>query len=130
MIDLVIYGKPIGKARPRFGRNKGTGKVVTFTPQKTKNYEQEIATTAQCAMFGKTLMEGPVKVEIKAFFHHKTKEGFHVSRPDLDNIVKAILDGLNGVVFQDDAAVAMLLASKQYVNDEAQERVEVVVDNV
>ena len=130
MIDLVIYGKPIGKARPRFGRNKGTGKVVTFTPQKTKNYEQEIATTAQCAMFGKTLMEGPLKVEIKAFFFHKTKEGFHVSRPDLDNIIKAILDGLNGVVFKDDASVAVVSASKSYVNSEEQERVEVVVDNV
>jgi Holliday junction resolvase RusA-like endonuclease len=130
MIDLVIYGKPIGKARPRFGRNKGTGKVVTFTPQKTKHYEQEIATTAQCAMFGKELMEGPVKVEIRAFFFHAKKTGSHVSRPDIDNIVKAILDGLNGVAFKDDAAVAMLLASKQYVNDEAQERVEVVVDNV
>jgi hypothetical protein len=130
MIDLVIYGKPIGKARPRFGRNKHTGKVVTFTPQQTKNYEQEIATTAQCAMFGKELMEGPLKVEIKAFFFHKTKEGFHVSRPDLDNIIKAILDGLNGVVFKDDASVAVLSASKSYVNSEEQERVEVVVDHV
>lgn len=130
MIDLVIYGKPIGKARPRFGRNKHTGKVVTFTPQKTKHYEQEIATTAQCAMFGKTLMEGPLKVEIKAFFFHKSKEGFHVSRPDMDNIIKAVLDGLNGVVFKDDASVAVVSAFKSYVNSEEQERVEVVVDNV
>ena len=128
MIDLVIYGKPIGKARPRFGRTR-SGKPVTYTPQQTKNYEQEIATTAQCAMTGKLLMEGPLKVEIKAFFFHKKKEGFHVSRPDLDNIIKAILDGLNGVVFNDDASVAVLAASKHYVNDEEQERVEVVVDN-
>jgi len=126
MIDLVIYGKPIGKARPRFGRNKHTGKVVTFTPQQTKNYEQEIATTAQCAMFGKTMFEGPVKVTIKAFFEHKTKTGWHTSRPDLDNIVKAVLDGLNGVVFADDAVVAQLVASKEY----GEERVEVQVENV
>lgn len=130
MIDLVIYGKPVGKARPRFGRNKGTGKVVTFTPRETKNYEQTIATTAQVAMFGKTLLEGPLKVELRVFFFHAKKTGPHVSRPDLDNVVKAILDGLNGVVFKDDAAVAMLLASKQYVNNEDDERVEVVVDNV
>lgn len=128
MIDLIIYGKPIGKARPRFGRTR-SGKPVTYTPQQTKNYEQEIATTAQCAMTGKLLMEGPLKVEIKAFFFHKKKEGLHVSRPDLDNIIKAILDGLNGVVFNDDASVAVLAASKHYVNDEEQERVEVVVDN-
>lgn len=130
MIDLIIYGKPIGKARPRFGRNKHSGKVVTFTPQKTKNYEQEIAMTAQCAMMGKLLMEGPLKVEIHAYFFHKSKDGYHVSRPDLDNVIKAILDGLNGIVFSDDASVAMLLASKKYVSSEEDERVEVVVDNV
>ena len=129
MIDLVIYGKPVGKGRPRFGRTK-SGAPVTYTPEKTKQYEQEISTTAQCAMFGKMMMEGPVKVGIHAFFHHKTKTGFHASRPDLDNVVKAVLDGLNGVVFKDDAAVAKISASKQYVNDEEQERVEVVVDNV
>ena len=130
MIDLVIWGKPIGKARPRFGRNKYSGKVVTFTPQATKNYEQEIATTAQCAMFGKALMEGPVKVTICAFFSHKTKEGWHTSRPDIDNVVKAVLDGLNGVVFKDDAAVAHVDATKKYVNDADQERVEIQVINV
>lgn len=130
MIDLVVYGKPIGKARPRFGRNKHSGKVVTFTPKATKDYEQEIATTAQCAMFGKMLMEGPLKVTITAFFLHKTKQGWHTSRPDIDNVVKAVLDGLNGVVFKDDAAVAHVDATKQYVNDEQMERVEIQVVNV
>lgn len=129
MIDLIIYGKPIGKGRPRFGRTK-SGKPVTYTPQETKNYEQTVATTAQVGMMGKMLLEGPVKVEIHAFFYHKTKTGSHASRPDLDNIIKAILDGLNGVVFKDDACVAVLLASKSYVNDEEEERVEVVVGNV
>jgi Holliday junction resolvase RusA-like endonuclease len=125
MIDLVIYGKPVGKARPRFGRNKKGG-VVTYTPQETKLYEQGVQTLAQVAMFGKSMLEGPVKVTIKAYFQHSKKTGWHISRPDLDNIVKAFLDGLNGTVFSDDAVVCQLVASKEY----GEERVEVQVENV
>ena len=129
MIDIVFHGTPIGKSRPRFGRTKAGG-VVTYTPQKTRDYERALKSFAQVAMIGKTVLEGPVKVTITAYFSHKTKTGWHVSRPDLDNIIKAILDGLNGVVFKDDACVSILLASKSYVNDEEEERVEVVVNNV
>lgn len=125
MIDLIIYGKPVGKARPRFGRNKKGG-VVTFTPRETKLYEDGVRSLAQIAMFGKEMFEGPVKVTIKAYFQHSKKTGWHSSRPDLDNVVKAILDGLNGIVFKDDAAVAHLIATKEY----GEERVEVQVDNV
>jgi Holliday junction resolvase RusA-like endonuclease len=124
MIDLVIYGKPVGKARPRFSRRGG--KVVTFTPRETQIYEQNIKSLAQVAMIGKDMFEGPVKVTIKAYFSHKKKTGWHVSRPDIDNIVKAILDGLNGIVFADDASVAQLVASKEY----GEERVEVQIENV
>jgi len=125
MIDIVIHGKPVGKARPRFGRKKDGG-AVTYTPRETKNYEQAVAALAQCAMMGKTLMEGPLRVTICAYFQHKTKIGYHTSRPDLDNIIKIILDGLNGVVFKDDASVVSIVAMKQY----GEERVEVMVDHV
>jgi Holliday junction resolvase RusA-like endonuclease len=124
MIDLVIYGKPVGKARPRFSRRGN--KVVTFTPRETQIYEQNVKSLAQVAMLGKAMLEGPVKVTITAYFAHKKKTGWHISRPDIDNVVKAILDGLNGVVFADDAVVAQLVASKHY----GEERVEVQVENV
>ena len=125
MIELVIHGKPVGKARPRFGRNKKGG-VVTFTPRETKLYEQGVKTLAQVAMFGKEMFDGPVKVTIKAYFKHSKKTGWHISRPDLDNVIKAILDGLNGVVFHDDSAVCQIVATKEY----GEERVEVQVDHV
>lgn len=126
MIEIVFHGTPIGKARPRFGRTK-SGQVVTFTPQKTRYYERDLRALAQVAMMGKTVLEGPVKVTLTAYFSHKTKTGWHVSRPDLDNIIKAVLDALNGIVFDDDAAVCELVASKKYDNEE---RVEVQVVNV
>jgi len=126
MIDIVFHGTPIGKSRPRFGRTKAGG-VVTYTPQKTRDYERALKSFAQVAMISKTMLEGPVKVTITAYFSHKTKTGWHVSRPDLDNIIKAVLDALNEVVFDDDAAVCELVAAKKYDNEE---RIEVQVVNV
>lgn len=126
MIDIVFHGTPIGKARPRFGRAKN-GNVVTYTPAKTKYFERDLRSLAQVAMMGKTVLEGPVKVTITAYFSRKTKTGWHTSRPDLDNIVKAVLDALNGIVFDDDSAVCELVASKKY---DGEERVEVQVNNV
>ena len=127
MIDAVIVGKPVSKGRPRFGRAKN-GNMVAYTPFKTRKYEQEVKSLFQIAMFGKAMLEGPVQVTITAYFTSKKKTGWHTSRPDLDNIIKVILDSMNGIVLQDDAAVAQIIASKQY--DEGEERVEVQIENV
>ena len=128
MIDIIFYGHPIGKGRPRFGRTGG-GAPVTYTPKKTKDYERDLASLAQVAMKGQVPTEQPVKITIDVFFTHKTKTGWHTSRPDLDNIVKIVLDGLNGVVFKDDSCVVQIIASKKY-DDKDEERVEIKVDNV
>lgn len=128
MIDMVFYGKPVSKGRPRFGRT-GSGTPITYTPKKTKDYERDLASLAQVAMHGKVPTEEPVRVQIDVFFSHKTKTGWHISRPDLDNIIKIVLDGLNGIVFKDDACVVQIVASKKY-DDKDEERVEIKVDNV
>jgi Holliday junction resolvase RusA-like endonuclease len=37
-----------------------------------------------------------------------------VGKPDLDNLLKAVLDAINAIVFADDSQVVSLLASKTY----------------
>jgi len=39
------------------------------------------------------------------------------SRPDVDNIAKTVLDGMNGVVYEDDAQVMYLKVSKKYAEE-------------
>lgn len=41
----------------------------------------------------------------------------HVTKPDLDKLVRGILDALTGVVWIDDSQVTFLAASKQYSMD-------------
>jgi Holliday junction resolvase RusA-like endonuclease len=38
----------------------------------------------------------------------------HISRPDLDNLQKFVLDALNGVFWHDDACVCLVTAEKAY----------------
>ena len=71
----------------------------------------------------------PVVVNIKFFMrrpntHFKGKDRLnalraglplaHVAVPDLDNMVKFVLDGMNGLVYQDDKQVVKLVAWKLF----------------
>ncbi len=109
-ISLYIPGQPIAKGRARVTRRG------TFTPQRTRIYERLVATIA--AAKGPWTMTGPVRVVMVAVFARpKRMTGVrnqlpHDVRPDLDNVVKAVLDGL--AAHLDDALVFSLTASKAY----------------
>lgn len=118
-ISFSIDGDPVPKARPRLGRG---GHV--FTPKKTHLYEQKVKELAKRAMGELDPLDCPVKVEMTAFFAipkswSKKKKvaadlGPHSHKPDLDNVVKSVVDGMNGVVFIDDALVSQVTAKKIY----------------
>jgi Holliday junction resolvase RusA-like endonuclease len=123
-IELWVPGAAVAKGRPRatsFG-----GKVRTYTPAKTRNYENLVKLEAGRVMAGKDLIEGPVSLHVTAHLQvpqswSKKKQSsalsgelLPTSRPDVDNYAKAVLDALNEVVFRDDSQVVMLIASKQY----------------
>lgn len=122
-IQFCIPGNPVPKGRPRFTRQGRT-----YTPAKTKTYEDEVKAIALSAMVGEPL-ETPVAVYVRAIFpvpasySKKRTEAClsgserHTKRPDLDNVVKAITDGMNGVVYVDDAQIVRLVATKVYGTD-------------
>ena len=95
---FTIMGKPQAKQRARQGRY---GRF--YTPQATREYEQRVGLLARAA--GVRLQGGPVEVEIMLYLPDKR-------RRDLDNMAKSILDGLNGVAWQDDAQVVRLVVEK------------------
>lgn len=120
MIEFTVKGKPVGKGRPRFTR---TGH--TYTPEKTRAYEAAVAWECRKAMEGKLPSALPqhVSVEVmvkppKSWSKTKTKNalgGFIApGRPDIDNYLKAVLDGCNGIAFLDDSQVVAVYATKRY----------------
>lgn len=120
--------KVSGKGRPRFAR-QGTF-VKTYTDAKTLTYEKSIQTYAKQAM-GST---SPLIGAVAAYLHigipippsySKTRqkaciEGLErpTKKPDIDNIVKAVLDGMNGIVYLDDKQVVDLHLTKVYSETE------------
>ena len=123
-IEFFVPGPPVGKGRPRAAR-RGAG-VVMFTPEKTVGYETLAATTAGNAMRAHQLLDGPLEAMLEMRFQvpaswSKARRAralagveWHISKPDADNVAKAVLDACNGVVFRDDAQVVMLTATKQF----------------
>ena len=128
-IEFFVPGAPVGKGRPRAAR-RGAG-VVMFTPEKTAGYEALVAAAASNAMRAEAgpLFTGPLeavlemRIPIPASWSKAHKAAalagteLPTSKPDIDNVAKAILDACNGVVFRDDAQVVMLVATKAFSDE-------------
>lgn len=124
-ITFTIPGQPVGKGRPRVS-TRGGKFARLYTPEKTANYEGLVAHAAQQAMQGRPLLTGAVYVEldicvqIPASWSGKRQAQAAqggvaaTKKPDADNVIKAVLDGLNGVMWADDVQVVRLLAHKRY----------------
>ena len=48
----------------------------------------------------------------------KEKGDWHTSRPDLDNVIKAITDSLNGIAYEDDSQIAYSIVTKQWASED------------
>ena len=125
-IKFKILGKPRGKQRPRL-INIG-GKNIVYTPKQTSEYEKLIK--ASYMAVSRTFFEKdvPLEVNILAFFSGKySNNDWMTKKPDSDNIIKIILDGLNKVAFYDDAQVCKLYFEKRYAEVP---RVEITIKNL
>ena len=120
--ELVLAGDPVGKGRPRF--SKATGHV--YTPEKSARFEERLAWAAQSVWQSKPLMDGQIIMFINAYFSIpvskpkdwkiKAMAGIirPVKKPDIDNIIKAFLDSMNGIIYDDDTQVVSLHSTKRY----------------
>ena len=122
MIEIVVPQTPVGKGRARFV--KATGR--TYTPQKTVAFEGLVALAGQEAMAGAAPLDGPLKVVVSAYFPvpaSKPKKWQAAAldgrirptkKPDGDNVLKAIADALNLIVWIDDAQIVDATVRKFY----------------
>lgn len=122
---FIVEGKPQGKGRARTVRNKYTGKVHSFTPERTANYEELIRWSYK-ASGGEFHFDKALIVDILAFY--PIPKGFNkakkksatdgilrpTAKPDCDNIIKVVLDALNGVAYYDDKQVVRVCCDKYY----------------
>lgn len=114
-------GEPRGKGRPRVTRNG------TYTDSETKAYEQKIIAYYRKTFGGYTWPdEAFISVKVIAYYpipKSATKAAkaamqagkmFPSRKPDIDNVLKVVLDALNGVAYKDDSRVVRVEAEKRY----------------
>ena len=124
-LRFEVPGTPVGKGRPKVS-TRGGQFARMYTPEKTANYENLIALSAQQAMAGRPLIDGPVDVSltirlaVPVSWSKKKQaaalagEVLPTKKPDADNVLKAIFDGMNGVVWVDDVQACGVVLRKRY----------------
>ena len=125
-LKFEVPGYPIGQGRPKFSTINGHAKA--YDPEKSRNYKAYVKLLATQAMKeqGFTMLDCPCCLDIMAFFEvpksksKKFKErallGLErpTKKPDIDNIVKALQDALNGLAYKDDSSIVYLSVAKCY----------------
>ena len=127
-ISFTVAGSPVPKGRPR--TVKRGNKTITYTPNKTRDYEDYVRSVAS-QYAPKELLKGALEVELHFFLQRpKTlpkRVVHHIKRPDVDNFCKLILDSLEprkkckkaqnpleGAMYENDAQIVSLWVTKQY----------------
>lgn len=122
--NFIVFGDPVGKGRPKFARRGNF--VSTYTPVKTKNYEDKIREATKIAMGEHEPLETPVNVYVyircsvpKAYSKKRTEDCLNglerpCKKPDLDNVAKCFLDAMNLIAYKDDSQVVELHVTKVY----------------
>lgn len=114
MYTTTIPIKPVPKARPRVSNGRA------YTPQRTKQFERDVAVMVRSTMMKNCQkpIEGSVYVAIT--FNFKTPNADFVgcsnytTTSDVDNLIKAVLDALNGVAYNDDRQVVQVTGWKRW----------------
>ena len=120
-LTFAIHGVPVAKARPRVLR---CGQA--YTPAKSAAYERQVQLAATLAMRGHVPLSGAVQATLRfdlpipaSWSARKraaaiTGEIAPTGKPDLDNLLKSVLDGIRTIVIGDDAVIVDVRAAKRY----------------
>ena len=137
-VRFTVPGPPKGKARARTVRTRG-GQTFSYTPEGTVLYENLIKISFSQTGERPFEADQSLHVSMTAYYpipkstSRKKKEEMiagHLrpaKKPDIDNIIKSILDALNGVAYHDDTQVVAVFAEKYYSDTP---RVEVEIGNM
>ena len=130
MIKFKYHGEAVGKGRPRVSRRGNY--VHTYTPEKTRVFEEAMRFEFMASNSEPMpVYERDIPLKAKVLIgvsipksYSKKKQALCRDRvlvpdkkPDIDNILKAIFDSLNGYAFADDVQIVQVYAEKQYADE-------------
>jgi len=117
VMNYTLVGVPQPQSRPRFG----LGRV--YDCQKKYKFGMELQLKQQHSEETELLFEGALRMDITFFMPmvarttRKLSEIAHRPhkvKPDLSNLVKLVEDVGSGIIYKDDALIAVIFAQKVY----------------
>ncbi|MBM6812205.1 RusA family crossover junction endodeoxyribonuclease [Limosilactobacillus reuteri] len=135
-MKLTFDIEPVEQARPRATR-MGRG-IRLYDPKKVSVYKKQLAMMCKFQYKDQPL-SGQLTVNLKFYRHVQSsvskKErklrliGAHrpTVKPDVDNYIKSTLDGLNGLLWEDDNQIVKIVAEKFYSD---RPRIEIEVERL
>ena len=128
---MILYGEPVPQGRPKFVRIGNH--VHTYDPEKSRSYKQLVrfwVTQHLKKIDGFKPYENALCVDLTFYMsipaswskQKRIQASQGVIRPivrngDIDNMVKAILDANNGLLWADDCIITDISARKRYTAD-------------
>ncbi len=121
---MNLYSLPLVPFKRRAKATRKGSYLRMYTPAETQHEEAMVAKAYQGDLY-----EGPVRLEVHVFRAlpksrpKRVKSEPDTYKPDLDNIVKAVMDGLNTVAYADDSQVVEIVAIKHERERREQEKI-------
>lgn len=120
MISFTIPGAPVPQGRPRV-----TSTGHAYYDKKTKEYRERVRQCAIVAQNGAEPLTGALVMFVdcvlpipQSWPKHRQQAAihgmWHTTRPDADNLCKAVADSCNGIIYDDDSQIAVLIGTKSY----------------
>lgn len=124
ILDIVVLGDPVAQERTKV--NFWTHQV--YDPAKSKRYKKKIREEARNLCDSVPYFAPKTPLVITACIYRTIPQSFNkqekelaeigdklpVTRPDVDNYLKGILDALNGVAYKDDNQITAIHVYKFY----------------
>lgn len=119
-VTFRVVAEPVSKGSVRAFTPKGWARpVLTSTSRGLKSWEWAVRAAALHVISVAWPRGVGVRVETEFILarpqsHPKRRAIEHTKKPDLDKLVRAVLDALTGVAYVDDAQVCRAVIAKRY----------------
>jgi Holliday junction resolvase RusA-like endonuclease len=128
-ITFTVLGLPQPQGSKTTGRTRSGQPYLRESNRHLQPWRQAIAAAALEAMNGQPPLTRPLRLNTIFVFprpkHHYSSgrnaeqlkpsaPAYQTTRPDLDKLTRAIGDALTGIVYRDDAQLAIIQAEKHY----------------
>ena len=135
METYVVNHEPVGQPRHRISTLRGHAKMYLPCRHPVHAFKKAV----RLAIGKPRKHSGPVEIVVNAWFPRPKAKTWktkpmpayrHTRKPDADNVLKAVLDALNGVAWVDDAQIVTATVRKFVCSGECVPRVEISIKEV